>query len=589
MTSLPNPLGRLRRAWRKLQPLLGPHLARLVVLTLLGVLSGLAEAAVLALIAEIGSAMVSGARSVPVTVGFASLHAGVATALLLALSLALFRMGLQVIVAWLPARLMADLLASMRRDLFAAYSGASWTLQSHEREGHLQEIMSNQTVQAGGAVLTLSQMLSGGAMFLAMLLSAVAISPVVSAAVLLAAAGLSYALRPFSRWGGRAAAALSQASMDQSFGVNESVRLAEEAQVFGVGPGVRVRIEELIEAVRAPTFRSSFSGRAIASLYQGLVFIMIVGGLAALYASGSGRFASLGAAVLILVRAATYGQQVQGASAQLIQALPYVDLLQSSIHRYRQEAPSAGSRPLAAISSLSLRNVSFTYPDTAQGVKDVTLAVEPGETIGVIGPSGAGKSTLVQLLLRLRFPDSGDYLVNGEPAQEYGTFDWNQRVAYLPQEPQLLRASVADNIRFFRDLDDEAVERAARLAHVHSDVLAMSNGYETVIGQRGDAVSGGQRQRVCLARALAGRPDVLVLDEPTSALDLPSERAVQESLAQLAGKVTVFIVAHRLSTLAHCDRVLVLNGGRVEALAPLTELGASSDFYRRAQLITTLS
>lgn len=589
MTVFPSPLKRLRPAWRLLRPLLAPHLALLVVLTFLGVLSGLAEAAVLAFIAEIGSAMVSSATSVPVTLGFASLHAGVAAALLVALGLSLFRLGLQVGIAWLPARLMADLLAKMRRDLYSAYSVASWALQSHEREGHLQEMMSNQTAQAGGAVLAMSQVFSGGAMFLAMLLSAVAISPVVAGAVLLAAFGLSYALRPFSRWGGRAAAALSRASMDQSSGVNESVRLAEEAQVFGASIGVRTRIEELIEAVRVPTFRSSFSARAVSSLYQGLVFIMIVSGLAALYASGSGRFASLGAAVLILVRAATYGQQIQGASTQLTQALPYVNLIETSIYRYREEAVSVGSRPLDPISSLSLTNVSFTYPGTEQGVKDVSLDAEQGETIGVIGPSGSGKSTLVQLLLRLRLPDSGVYLVNGEPAQEYLVSDWNRRVAYLPQEPQLLRASVADNIRFFRDLDEESLERAARLAHVHSDIAAMSDGYQTVIGQRGEAVSGGQRQRICLARALAGRPDVLVLDEPTSALDLPSERAVQDSLAELAGKVTVFIVAHRLSTLAHCDRILVLTAGSVEAFAPLSELNAVSDFYRRAQLITTLS
>ena len=106
--------------------------------------------------------------------------------------------------------------------------------------------------------------------------------------------------------------------------------------------------------------------------------------------------------------------------------------------------------------------------------------------------------------------------------------DWRRRVAYVPQDPKLLHGTVAENIRFYRDIDDGAVERAARLAHIHGDVLSWPSGYGTLIGQRADAVSGGQRQRLCLARALAGAPDVLVLDEPTSALDLPSESLVQE-------------------------------------------------------------
>ena len=129
----------------------------------------------------------------------------------------------------------------------------------------------------------------------------------------------------------------------------------------------------------------------------------------------------------------------------------------------------------------------------------------------------------------------------------------------MPQEPRLLHGRVADNIRFSRDLTDEVVERSARLAHIHDDITAMPQGYDTVIGQRADAVSGGQRQRICLARALAGQPDVLVLDEPTSALDRASETAIQASLLELRGSLTMFIVTHRPSLLEICDRVVQID------------------------------
>src|SRR4029077_11605435 len=133
------------------------------------------------------------------------------------------------------------------------------------------------------------------------------------------------------------------------------------------------------------------------------------------------------------------------------------------------------------------------------------------------------------------------------------------------QEPRLIHASVADNIRYYRRLDDEAVERAGRLARIHDDVMAWFSDYDTIIGHRADAVSGGQRQRICVARALAAEPEVLVLDEPTSALDPRSESRLRESLLALKGELTLFLVAHRMATLAVCDRVIVLVDGRLEA------------------------
>jgi ATP-binding cassette, subfamily B, bacterial len=147
--------------------------------------------------------------------------------------------------------------------------------------------------------------------------------------------------------------------------------------------------------------------------------------------------------------------------------------------------------------------------------------------------------------------------------------EYRRHVAYVPQEPRLYHATVADNIRFFRDLDDEAVQRAARLAHIHDVILGMPDGYDTVVGQRADAVSGGQRQRICLARALAGNPSVLLLDEPTSALDAESEAAIQASLLELRGSLTTFIVAHRPSLLEICDRHLYIGGSAVQVTEPL--------------------
>ena len=160
-------------------------------------------------------------------------------------------------------------------------------------------------------------------------------------------------------------------------------------------------------------------------------------------------------------------------------------------------------------------------------------------------------------------------------------------MSYVPQTPQLIWGSAAENIRFYRPhLTDADVELAARRAHIHDEIMSWPDGYQTVIGQRASAVSGGQRQRLCLARALADNPDVLILDEPTSALDVKSELLVQESLESLRGELLLFLVAHRLSTLSICDRVMVIVGGRLEALSEPAQLLETNDFFREVSEIT---
>jgi ABC-type multidrug transport system fused ATPase/permease subunit len=187
----------------------------------------------------------------------------------------------------------------------------------------------------------------------------------------------------------------------------------------------------------------------------------------------------------------------------------------------------------------------------------------------------------VQILLRLRDPQTGAYLIDGVSADEFDLRDWYQRFVFVPQDHRLMLGTVEDNIRFYRPwLSHDDIERAARLAHVHDEIMEWPDGYETVIGLGARDISGGQKQRLALARALATQPSVLVLDEPTSALDVRSARLVQATLKELKGEVTLFIVAHSLGTLSICDRVLVLRQGRVEAFDSPDRLSRIAGFYQ---------
>jgi ABC-type multidrug transport system fused ATPase/permease subunit len=340
-----------------------------------------------------------------------------------------------------------------------------------------------------------------------------------------------------------------------------------------------------VTTVRSLFYRTQMLSRLTPGIYQSIIYLLVVGGLAVLYATHSGHVASLGAVVLLLIRAGGYGQSVQAGYQTIRQAMPFVERVQEVERRYEASIPATGNRSLSHVGMLAFEGVDFAYTPGRRVLSSISFEVTAGETIGVIGPSGAGKSTLVQILLQLRFPDDGRYLINGMSAHEFARGDWYARVAYVPQEPRLLHASVADNIRFYRDLDDASVHEAARLARIDADIRTWADGYDTVIGPRADAVSGGQQQRICIARALAGRPEVLVLDEPTSALDPRSESLLQESLVSLKERLTLFVIAHRMSTLDICNRVMVVVDGRVEDFDTPARLDHQSAYYRSASAL----
>ncbi len=233
-----------------------------------------------------------------------------------------------------------------------------------------------------------------------------------------------------------------------------------------------------------------------------------------------------------------------------------------------------GAAPLAKVKGcVTFENVSFHYPGNSEGVSNLELSAEPGETIALVGPTGAGKTTALALLLRLRDPDEGRICIDGRDIRHVTLQSLRQSVAVVFQDAGLFHRTIADNIRIGRpDSTDSEVENAATLAEAHEFITGKPNGYAFNLGERGAVLSGGERQRVAIARAVLKDAPILVLDEATSALDMATELKIKRALDALRRHRTTFIIAHRLSTVANADKIVVMEDGRIAETGRYDEL-----------------
>jgi ATP-binding cassette, subfamily B, beta-glucan exporter len=245
------------------------------------------------------------------------------------------------------------------------------------------------------------------------------------------------------------------------------------------------------------------------------------------------------------------------------------------------EKPNA--KPLPPVKGeIRYETVTFRFPDTGQGVMDLDIAAAPGQTIALVGPTGSGKSTTASLLMRLRDPASGRVLVDGHDIADVTLASLRQQIAIVFQDAGLFNRSIGDNIAIGRPGATLAeVEHAARLAEAHEFIVRKPEGYGFIIGERGAALSGGERQRIAIARAILKDAPILVLDEATSALDAETEARIKRALDRLRSGRTTFVIAHRLSTVANANEILVLDQGRIVERGSFAGLAAGKGLFAR--------
>lgn len=231
---------------------------------------------------------------------------------------------------------------------------------------------------------------------------------------------------------------------------------------------------------------------------------------------------------------------------------------------------------------IAFENVSFSYPDGSEVLRNITFESRPGQMIALVGLTGAGKTTLVSLLPRFYHATSGRVLVDGIDVRRYRLRSLRERIAIVLQDPVLFSGTIAENLRYGRlDATDAEIEDAAHAAHAHDFIMRLPKKYDTPVAEAGAGLSGGERQRLSVARAILKNAPILILDEPTSSLDAISEEIVFAALRRLRGGRTTIVIAHRLSTVRDAENILVLDQGRIVAHGRHQELLATSQLYRR--------
>jgi ATP-binding cassette subfamily B protein len=344
-------------------------------------------------------------------------------------------------------------------------------------------------------------------------------------------------------------------------------------------PRERQRVDDLMDqSVRADLrARSIFMRTQLqleSSIVVGTFLALLAGSWMAVH-----HWASTAIVYLILYYAAQVALQLQQSFESLRNFTRCLGRAAkfTAISEVAPEVVDADDARALVVSSgrVSFSDVRFSYRSTSELFAGLTLEVEPGEHVALVGPSGSGKSTLSKLLLRFMDIENGTIAVDGQDIRSVTLSSLRQGISYVPQDPQLLHRTIAENIcyglaapsdadgRLGPVLDPDLVAEVGRAAHVEEFIQDLPDRYDTLVGERGLKLSGGQRQRVAIAQAMAKRAPILVLDEATSALDSESEHLVQEALWRLMENTTAVVIAHRLSTIARMDRIIVLEQGRI--------------------------
>lgn len=550
----------------------------------LSLFEGFVEAAILTLFARLALVTVAGGPSLMYVPGLGPSSISFALKLLVLLIATRFFLALGGI--WSANRLQFRLVRNFRESALQAYSEASWSSQDQMDHGSLQQLVVTLPNGIGSGLAGLISYLSQVSIMAAMLAYALLTDVRLTAALLVIIGFSTFAFKPLRGWIRLRSARALKAQQHLSRSAVEMSDMKFEIHAFGIGREVRTPLLDLVREESSLQESASRIRGTIVPTFTSILYLTVTVGLIVLSNSNAENFDQTGPILLVVLRSLSYGVAIQQAASGVASIIPSIDFFESESSKLKLSRRSWGDLHFLSCASLVFDRVNFRYPTSSEmSLENVDASIKVGGKVGIVGPSGGGKSTLVRLALGVIDPTSGRVLLNGTEIRNFDRGSFSQKIAVVPQNATMLRGTIEYNLALFRQgISEEDMWAALRIADLESEVRRLPDGLKTMIGTGHLQLSGGQQQRLAIARAFAGRPELVVMDEPTSSVDAPSEVAISEAIDNLPNGVTVLIVSHRMRILEGCDQLIVVEGGRVSAIGVPGEILKTSDYARALDL-----
>lgn len=490
--------------------------------------------------------------------------------------------GILIICNYLNFKITADYEKSARSHLLKITFASKWSHLLQQKIGHLENHLFTDIKQSSALLQAISGSLITITSLVVYLFIAFKISFVITGITIISGMFLFFILRSFVKKTREASIRTVSLNKDIAHFINQNIMGMKTIKALNVEDSLALRGNKFFNKLRNLKIRSLLLNHLGVAFIQPVSIIFIAFTFAFTYNNSNYNFAAILVIMYLIQRIFLYVNQLQTLYQKVAEFIPYLE----SVVNYEDETIQQGEtriakKPFIFTKEMTFENVSFSYNENTMILSNLSFFVKKGEMVGFIGPSGTGKTTVVDLILRLFEPNFGKICIDGVSMEEISLSEWRKNIGYVSQDIFLLNDTIENNIRFYQsEITLEEIIQSLKDAALWDFVDSLPDGLQTVIGERGVLLSAGQRQRIVIARILARHPKFLILDEATSALDNESEFHIQQVIQKLKGKVTIIVIAHRLSTVMDCDRLIVLEKGKVlEQGVPKELLKDSSSYF----------